>query len=103
LHPISLLLYSILYKREPLSVAAFVAEGFMNEYTSDVLPKVIEEIELELKQPTQNVREILGNRQSEEECREFLSAVVTHILIRSETKHHDSRERNHGEEGEIES
>jgi hypothetical protein len=41
--------------------------------------KMIEEIELELQRPTQNVREILDNPQSEEECREFLQAVVTYI------------------------
>jgi len=40
---------------------------------------MIEEIELELQLPTQNVREILDNPQSEEERREFLQAVVTHI------------------------
>jgi hypothetical protein len=41
--------------------------------------KMIEEIELELQRPTQNVREILDNPQSEEECRQFLQAVVTYL------------------------
>jgi hypothetical protein len=34
------------------------------------------EIELELKQPTQQVREILDNPQREELCREFLASVA---------------------------
>jgi hypothetical protein len=37
---------------------------------------MIEEIELELTHPTQQVRDILGNRQTEEQCREFLREFV---------------------------
>jgi len=79
LHPVSLALYCILFNREPLSAAPFVAEELMRGRSRDASLKMIEEIELELQLPTQNVREILDNPQSEEECREFLQAVVTYI------------------------
>jgi hypothetical protein len=79
LHPVSLALYCILFNRAPLSAAPFVAEELMRGRSRDASLKMIEEIELELQRPTQNVREILDNPQSEEECREFLQAVVTYI------------------------
>jgi len=79
LHPVSLALYCILFNREPLSAAPFVAKELMSGRSRDATLKMIEEIELELQRPTQNVREILDNPQSEEECREFLQTVVTYI------------------------
>ena len=79
LHPVSLALYCILFNREPLSATPFVAKELMRGRSRDASLKMIEEIELELQRPTQNVREILDNPQSEEECREFLQAVVTYI------------------------
>jgi len=78
-HPVSLALYCILFNREPLSAAPFVAKELMRGRSRDASLKMIEEIELELQRPTQNVSEILDNPQSEEECREFLQAVVTYI------------------------
>jgi hypothetical protein len=82
LHPVSIVLYAILFEREPLSKAPFVAEELMRRRSRDESLEMIEEIELELQSPTQNVREILDNPQSEEECREFLQAVVTYIRTR---------------------
>jgi len=79
LHPVSLALYRILFNQEPLSAAPFVADELMRGRSRDASLKMIEEIEWELKRPTQNVREILDNPQSEDECREFLQAVVTYI------------------------
>ena len=79
LHPVSLALYCVLFNREPLSAAPFVAKELVRGRSRDASLKMIEEIELELERPTQNVREILDNPQSEEECREFLQAVVTYI------------------------
>jgi hypothetical protein len=79
LHPISLALYCILFDRDPLSKAPFVAEELMRRRSRDESLKMIEEIELELQRPTQNVRDMLNNPQSEEECRVFLQAIVTYI------------------------
>ena len=88
LHPVSLALYPILFNREPISAAPSVAEELMRVCSRDALPKMIEEIELELQRPTQNVREILDNPQSEEECREFLHAVVTYIRAQGDRPSH---------------
>ena len=68
-----------MFNQEPLSAAPFVADELMRGRSRDASLKMIEEIEWELKRPTQNVREILDNPQSEDECREFLQAVVTYI------------------------
>jgi hypothetical protein len=56
-----------------------VAEELMRRRSRDESLKMIEEIELELQRPTQNVRDMLNNPQSEEECRVFLQAIVTYI------------------------
>jgi hypothetical protein len=41
--------------------------------------RMIEEIELELTQPTQQVRDILDNPQTEEKCRQFLREYVANV------------------------
>jgi hypothetical protein len=79
LHPVSLPLYAVLFEAEPLSQAQAVAEGFVRSYSRDQLTIMIDEIELELQHPTQNVRDILDSLASEEKCREFLKACVAHI------------------------
>jgi hypothetical protein len=84
LHPISLALYCILFKRDPVSAAPFVSGELTRGRSRDASLKMIEEIELELQRPTQNVREILDNPQSEEECREFLQAVVNYIRAKDD-------------------
>lgn len=40
---------------------------------------MIDEIELELTQPTQQVRDILDNPQTEEQCRQFLREFVAKV------------------------
>jgi hypothetical protein len=41
--------------------------------------RMIEEIEVELTQPTQQVRDILDNPQTEEQCRQFLREYVANV------------------------
>ena len=50
---------------------------------------MIEEIELELTQPTQQVRDILDNPQTEEQCRQYLREYVTAIRGRLREKNGD--------------
>ena len=50
----------------------YIAQKFFKDIETDRLSAMLNEIELELRQLTQPVREILGNPQSEELCREFL-------------------------------
>ena len=61
LHPVSLSLYYVLYDADPLSKAKSVADGFVRSYSRDELTIMIDEIELELRYPTQKVRDILDS------------------------------------------
>ena len=77
LHPISLVLYDKLFDvnlrdrvKTPQKVAGLPSDP------PEVLWQMIEEIELELTHPTQQVRDIVGNPQTEEQCREFLREFV---------------------------
>ena len=78
-HPVTLPLYMVLFVEEPWSSAQATAEDFLKDRSRDQLAHMIEEIELELQHPTQNVRGILDNHASEEKCRKFLHAFVAHI------------------------
>ena len=79
LHAISLPLYVVLFESEPLSKAQSVAENLAKTHARDEMAEMIDEIDLELRHPTQNIRDILDNRASEEKCREFLEAFVAHV------------------------
>lgn len=92
-HPISLLLHPILFGTGggPLELlrqwAALNQESIGNSRVPISKREgrgEIEEIELELEQPTQQVRDILDNPQSEEACREYLREYVE--LVRSLTR-----------------
>jgi hypothetical protein len=76
LHPVSLPLYTVLFVTNPLQRAPEVAKQFVSQRSVEELNRIAEEIELELKHPTQNVREILDNPQTEDQCRAFLEAFV---------------------------
>jgi hypothetical protein len=81
LHPISLALYCVLFSEDPLADAPRVA-NLLAEKSSPQVEVMISEIELELAQPTQRVRDILDNPQSEEICRQFLAAVANQLRER---------------------
>lgn len=74
LHPISIALYSILFDSEPL-----LGLAQSPKLSEPERRRMIEEIELELTQPTQQVRDILDNPQTEEECRQFLGEFVARL------------------------
>src|SRR5215510_11796280 len=76
LHPISLPLYTILFVQNPVARANEITEMQFppDQFSIDSLRHMVEEIDLELESPTQQVLEILDNPQSEAECREFLRA-----------------------------
>jgi hypothetical protein len=67
-----------LYDDDPASRADEVARKFGGRRSAQFLS----EIELELAHPTQEVRAILDNPQSEEVCREFLREVAARIRSR---------------------
>jgi plasmid stabilization system protein ParE len=75
-HPVSLPLYCVLFSENAVADAPRVATHLADTQSSAELEAMTREIELELEQPTQEVRHILDNPQSEETCRKFLLAVA---------------------------
>jgi len=81
-HPITIALYNVIFEDEPLPYAIREAGFFMEGRPREILIRMVEEIELELDYPTQEIREALDNRATEEKCREYLRAFVSHIRSR---------------------
>ena len=79
LHPISLVLYGVLFESHPLPRAKGVAQSLMRSEAPAALKMLIDEIEAEIERPTQCVREILDSVASESECRAFLATVAKEI------------------------
>ena len=86
LHPISLVLYEILFDSNPLQR---LEKSGVPSKPPEVLLWMVEEIELELTHPTQQVRDILDNPQTEEQCRQYLREYVTGLRGRLREKHGD--------------
>lgn len=75
LSPISLVLYGVIFERQPQDAYQRIAELFLKQRADDI-PFFIEEITQELQKPTQNVCDILGLQQNEQDVRAFLQLVV---------------------------
>ncbi len=78
-HPVSLPLYCVLFEDNPVSASERIARSFVKDEPAAELAAIVDEIELELDAPTQNVRDILDHRQSEEQLRAFLREFVAHV------------------------
>ena len=74
LHPISVILYDVIFDDTPTQRAASIGDRF-----AGLPPEFVKEIRLELDDPTQQVRDIVGCMASEEELREYLRLVVEHV------------------------
>ena len=80
LHPISLVLYTILFDVNLDGPARSLLEAAQQPPNQpEEARRMIGEIELELAQPTQQVRDILDNPQTEEQCRQFLREYVARV------------------------
>ncbi len=79
LHPISLALHPVLFFPEPRGAERKSAQALVEGRTAEEIAALADEIELELKQPTQRVRDIIGNAATEEDCRAFLAGVVREL------------------------
>lgn len=79
LHPISLMLYGVIFESRPQKAAKRIAEHFQNGKTKEDLMFIIQEVKRELDEPTQNVRDILNLHQSEADLREFLQLTITYL------------------------
>src|SRR5262245_860084 len=78
-HPVTLALYGVLFDDNPVLRAESEAAAFMKNRSCEEILRMTDDIELELKHPSQPVREALGNRASEEKCRDYLRAFISHI------------------------
>jgi hypothetical protein len=72
MHPITLVLYRVIFDAAPVERAGIVAKKFAQYYSREKQISMIEEIRLELADPTQQVRDSLDCRASEEDLREYL-------------------------------
>jgi len=79
---VTIALYGVIFDDEPAPRAESLAEDLTKGRSREELLEMIEEIELELDQPTQPVREALENRATEEKCREYLRAFVSRLRLR---------------------
>ena len=74
--PLSLVLYGIQFERNPQAASQRIARSFLRERSREEVAGIMEEIERELNEPTQRVRDILDLPHDEDELRSFLRLVV---------------------------
>lgn len=81
LSPISLVLYLVIFHRDPREHIDRIADLFIKQRNRDELSTIVHEIDWELKEPTQCVSEILDlvHAPSEEIVREFLRGVSVRL------------------------
>lgn len=78
-HPISLALYAVMFDDMPTERAEAEAKLFVKQKPTSYPRTMVEEIGLELRDPTQQVRDILDCRASEEQVREFLRLFADNV------------------------
>ena len=76
LGPLSIVLYGVQFEPLPQAAAERVARSLLQQQKPEEITRMICEIESELQEPRQQVRDILNLPQPEEEVRAFLRRVV---------------------------
>src|SRR5262245_23658617 len=79
LHPITLALYGVIVDADPVARAVSAATMFIEQQTPEQSQQMIDEIRLELADPTQQIRDTLDCRASEEKLREFLRVFADNL------------------------
>lgn len=82
-HPISVALYEFSFRSG--SAEGFVAStaaAMEKNRTPKQIDAVIQEFELELNEPTQQIRDIISSPRTEEECRAFIAEVAALMRAR---------------------
>ena len=72
LHPVTLALYGVIFQERPIEGVGLIAQQFLKHRSPEELEWIVNEIRLELNDPTQQVRDTLDCRASEEDLRQFL-------------------------------
>lgn len=78
-HPITLLLYSVIFEAHPAERCEPVADEFLKMQSSDFVQRAVQEIELELDDPTQQLRDTVKCGAPEFEVRAFLACVARRL------------------------
>jgi hypothetical protein len=86
-HPISLVLYPVIFEADPGQHCERIADLFVKEKSGEQIDLLIQEIKLELEDPTQQIRDILTARASEEDLRNYLRCVADRL---EKTRSHNS-------------
>jgi transposase-like protein len=79
LHPISLVLYPVIFERKPLQDCERVVEMFAKQESGERIKLIVQEIKLELDDPTQQVSDILECVASEDDLRKYLRCVADRL------------------------
>jgi transposase-like protein len=79
LHPISLVLYPVIFEANPGQHCERVANLFAKQESSERIKLIVQEIRLELDDPTQQVRDILECHASEDDLRKYLRCVADRL------------------------
>jgi hypothetical protein len=86
LSPLGIVLYGIQFEPNPQAGAERVARSLLQQQKPEEITRMIFEIEAELQEPRQQVRDILDLPQAEEELRAFLRRVVEYWRAETETE-----------------
>jgi hypothetical protein len=78
-HPISRLLYPVIFDEHPVRRCAEVSAEFAAQHEPEAVRLAIDEILLELSDPSQPIAAIVGCRAPEAELREFLRCVAERL------------------------
>jgi hypothetical protein len=83
MNPISLVLYPVIFQKDPREHIGRIAELFIEQKDRDEIITTVNEIDRELKEPTQRVSEILDfvHSPSEKIVREFLRGVSVRLKL----------------------
>jgi len=84
-NPMFLPLFTVRSEPDPQEGVDFVADMVTDDMPLDAIAAMVREIEAELARPSQQVREIAGNRASEEKCRAFLAAFSAAVQAKMKT------------------
>lgn len=79
LHPITLPLYDVIFDTEPVNRAGSAAALFVEQKPPEQMQQMVEEIRLELANPTQQLRHIFDCHAPEEELREYLGLFADNV------------------------
>ena len=79
LHPISLVLYPVIFEVDPGQHCERIADMFAKHESIERIKLIVQEIKLELDDPTQQIRDILKCHASEEDLRKYLLCVADRL------------------------